>query len=83
MQRQEIETIVCQILSNVLQMEINPGEVIGRENISEWDSLKHMELLFSIEEKFDMQFTEEELAQMNSLEQIVTRLEINYVEQAQ
>lgn len=75
MQRQEIEQIVCQILSDVLQIEIKPGETIDRDNLSEWNSLKHMELLFSIEEKFDIQFTQEELAQINSLDQIVTRLE--------
>lgn len=75
MQRQEIEQIVCQVLSDVLQIEIKPGETIDRDNLSEWNSLKHMELLFSIEEKFDIQFTQEELAQINSLDQIVTRLE--------
>jgi acyl carrier protein len=83
MQRQEIEKDVCQILSNVLEIEVKPGKVIDRDTVAEWDSLKHMELLFSIEEKFDIQFTQDELTQISSLGQIVDKLETNYITQAQ
>jgi acyl carrier protein len=39
----------------------------GRKDIPEWDSLKHMQLVFAVEEQFNLQFSEEEIAGLDSM----------------
>ena len=43
-----------------------PSEA-GRKDIPEWDSLKHMQLVFAVEEQFNLQFSEEEIPQLDSI----------------
>ncbi|HEY3857326.1 MAG TPA: acyl carrier protein [Verrucomicrobiae bacterium] len=38
-----------------------------RKDVPEWDSLKHMQLVFAVEEQFNMQFSEEEIAALDSV----------------
>ena len=40
-----------------------------------WDSLKHMQLIFAVEEKFGVRFTEEEIPQMDSFSRLADYLE--------
>jgi len=44
--------------------------------IETWDSLKHMELIVSIEREFDVQLTFEEIVQMQSVQAIKNILSI-------
>ncbi|MGE8546979.1 MAG: phosphopantetheine-binding protein [Alcaligenes sp.] len=46
----------------------------SRENLAAWDSLKHIEVMFALEEDFDMQFSEEELSELSSVQALVERL---------
>jgi acyl carrier protein len=68
---------VYQICANILEREIPIGTEIDRENTPEWNSLKHMEIMFSLEESFDFQFTEAELVSLSSISAIIDRLESN------
>jgi acyl carrier protein len=43
-------------------------------NIESWDSLKHMNLALALEEEFDVNFSDEELVKMLSVETIVETL---------
>ncbi len=38
-----------------------------RQDVPEWDSLKHMQLVFAVEEQFNVQFSEEEIAGLDSV----------------
>mgnify|MGYP001233292013 CR=1 FL=1 len=40
---------------------------IRREDLAAWDSLRHVDLIFLIEEVFDIQLSEEEMARADSL----------------
>lgn len=40
---------------------------IRREDLAAWDSLRHVDLIFLVEEMFDIQLTEDEMAKADSL----------------
>lgn len=61
----EAHSEVLRILRSVLKKSRIDGLAL-REEISEWDSLKHLEIVFSVEDAFSVEFGEEELAGFNS-----------------
>lgn len=63
-------------LIDVLSKTLNtPPEQITIEsdttNIQSWDSLAHMNVIFAIEDCFDIQFTDEELENSTSVKQLL------------
>ena len=61
----EAHSEVLRILRSVLKKSRIDGLAL-REEISEWDSLKHLEIIFSVEDAFSVEFGEEELAGFSS-----------------
>ncbi len=51
-----------------------PGEVL-RDDTAQWDSLRHIELIFLIEEEFGVTLTEAQMAELDSLSAAVRLLE--------
>jgi acyl carrier protein len=47
----------------------------SRETISAWDSLKHVAVIFAIEDEFEVQFSEEQMASLASLSAIVEAID--------
>ena len=47
---------------------------ISQENFPQWDSLKHLNLVVALEEKFALSFEPEEIAEMKSLDKIMTMI---------
>jgi acyl carrier protein len=73
MNRQQIKVVVLSVLSTVLKCEVN--NEASRENLAQWDSLKHIEVIFAIEDELNLQFPEEMLPNLNSVESIVDAAE--------
>lgn len=57
--------------------DVTEDQTVDRTSTLSWDSLKHIELLFSLEDACDVKFDREELAQLDSLDAIVTAVERN------
>jgi len=58
-------------------LEINKEEITNESsiyNIDNWDSLSHLRLISTIEDAFDITFTEEELLNLTSFSNIVSFL---------
>ena len=76
-----MEKRLYKILSQVLNI---PIEQINSESspdtISEWDSLKHMNLVLTIEQEFDIQFTEEQIIEMLNVALIVETLKEHQID---
>lgn len=75
MSRDEIKTIVCEILSTTLKRSIEPHESVFREQETHWDSLKHVEIVLNLESAFNIQLTEKEMAELNNMDKIVESVE--------
>jgi acyl carrier protein len=73
--RAEVESAVRGVLETVLRRTIPPGENVRRADVSTWDSLKHVELIFAVEETLDVQFDAEELGDLDSYGKLVDSAE--------
>ena len=67
-----IEERTIAILSALLKRNLDSAAQLTRENTAGWDSLKHVELLFAIEDEFGVEFDEQEQAELDSLAKIVS-----------
>ena len=66
---------VRQIMGAVLQAPIAPGQDVARESVPGWDSLKHVELLFALEDACDIKFDRQEFAELDSLDALVSAID--------
>ena len=62
---------VKKIFAVVFNLELNTiKDDASPDNILNWDSLNHMNLIVSLEEEFNIRFTDEEIGEMLNLDLI-------------
>ena len=66
----EIQTRLRELLAEVLGASLGDGEV-SRETVPGWDSLRHVEVIFAVEEEFDVHLSKEEMVRATSLSALV------------
>ena len=69
MNREEITLDVAKVVSTILKCEESAN--ISRESHSDWDSLNHVEIIFSLEDKFDFQFPRAGFDELDSISSLV------------
>ena len=74
MNEQELELGVCDVLRAVLRCE--DPKAVRRETCEAWDSLRHVEIVFALEERFEFTVGESELASLSSYQDIVRIVEL-------
>ena len=62
------------VFAAILKRPVGADEEIARDNETGWDSLKHMELVFALEEEFGIEFTEEDIARIDSRAAFAARI---------
>ncbi|MBA5247448.1 acyl carrier protein [Marnyiella aurantia] len=66
-----METRIKNVMASVFEM---PAEQINAEsspdNIENWDSLKHLNLVVALEEEFDIEFDDDEALELMSFSSI-------------
>lgn len=67
----QIKAILSELF-NVSTTEIS--DAFAMENTESWDSLRHMELIVSLESEFNVQFTADEITEMLTFEKIAAIL---------
>ncbi|HET9669900.1 MAG TPA: acyl carrier protein [Casimicrobiaceae bacterium] len=60
---------VALVVRHVLRLP-QGSEPIAREGTDAWDSLKHMEIVFALEDRYDIRFDEAEFDALDSVESI-------------
>jgi acyl carrier protein len=70
-----IESEVRRLILLVLKVPADKYATLLRADIAEWDSLKHMELVFALEDRFDVQFHEDEFVDLDSSSAIAARIQ--------
>ncbi len=73
MTRDEIEKATVDILAALLSPDATAES--SRATVSAWDSLKHMHLVFAIEDRFGVEFTEEQIPRLDSVRSIVEHVQ--------
>lgn len=70
-----IEDRLRNVLSQVLKL---PRESIGlgssRKNLAQWDSLNHLNLMLALEDEFGVEFSDNEIASIDSLRSLAETL---------
>ena len=68
---QEVDGEVENLLSEVLQIPASKiTEDLAMSDVEAWDSLKHMELIVSLEQSFGIEFSFDEIVAMQSVRNI-------------
>ena len=75
MTTREIEAAVAELISITVGRQVGFKEAVTRDSEASWDSLKHVELIFMLEERFGVQFTEQEMTELRSSDRIVEAIE--------
>ncbi|MHB8544095.1 MAG: acyl carrier protein [Leptospirales bacterium] len=78
MNRNEIEQVTRTVLSTILNRQFEPGLTITRENTPEWDSLKHIEIMFALEDELGVSFSEDELVELDTVNKMIDAVEAKY-----
>ena len=68
---QDIESRVIEIVAQALKQPVTRDTT--RESTAAWDSLKHIELVFAIEDELQIRFDEDELEALDSVQAFVDR----------
>jgi acyl carrier protein len=76
MNRDQIEATVLSVLSKVLKHDVD--QQCSRENTPDWDSLKHIEVVFAVEDELGIQFPEDVIPKIDSVARIVSVAESFY-----
>ncbi len=62
---------INQILSDNLKITLEQAaQNLTMQDVNDWDSLSHMNLIVAIEDEFQLQLTGDEIAEMISLDKI-------------
>lgn len=65
MKKTTIHEFIINEISKVLKEEVNLDS--NMENTPVWDSLKKIDVIFAVEDKFDVKFNKEVLVTLNSV----------------
>lgn len=76
MEKNKIEQGLVEVLTVVLGRKISPEDLHSSKLI--WDSLKHIEIIFAVEERFNVQFSEKEIPQMGTCASLFEHLKQKY-----
>jgi len=70
----DLETEINGLIRQLLKLPSTPGDTLSRSALAEWDSLKHMELIFALEDRYGVQFDEMEFPILVSTDAIAAAL---------
>ncbi len=70
-----MEATVKRIIADILGIdETTINNESSPDNVEEWDSLKHMNIIIAIEEEFNLTFSDEEIGDMLNVQLIIYTL---------
>lgn len=68
----QIEMAVITTLARVLKCEAN--HETSRKITPQWDSLRHIEVIFELEDSLGVEFSEAEMADLDSVDKIIEKI---------
>lgn len=67
-----MEKKVYEVISKVMKVPIEKLSIESSpDTLEEWDSLSHINLIMSLEDEFNIQFSEEQIIEMLNVELII------------
>lgn len=75
---EEIKQIILTILRVILKQSFEGSIEVTRENTPSWDSLKHIEIIFAVEDELGVRLSEEDLSGLDSVDKIAKVIKSKY-----
>lgn len=66
---------VAEVLGAVLGVAVPADHGLARKDLPVWDSVKHVEVVFALEDAFEVQIPEDVMGRLDSTDAIVSTLE--------
>ena len=66
-----MENQIAEIFSALFNTEIEPDSNISKDNNDEWTSIKHIEIIVTLEEELGIKFKAEDIPKMTSMQKII------------
>jgi len=77
MERKEILSIIEEIFKSILDnQDITLNDDTTADDIEEWDSLTHIQLVVTIEKRFGIKFKSREILSWNNIGDMITSIEL-------
>lgn len=70
-----IQQRIYEILSSVLECQVNEHTSLSMENCEQWSSLAHIDIVMSIEEEFGISFKREDLDSIIQQESLIAKVQ--------
>jgi len=70
-----LETEIRGLILRLLRLHDMPPSALARGHVPQWDSLKHMEIVFALEDRYRVQFDESEFARLDTPARIAAAVE--------
>jgi acyl carrier protein len=70
----DIESTTRDVFAAVLGRSIDASDDIRRDEEERWDSLRHVELMFTLEEELGVRFTKDDLNSLSTMSAVVERV---------
>jgi len=67
-----LEREIQSLIAAILKLDPVPAAELRRAQVERWDSLKHVEIVFALEDTYGIQFDESEFAALSSASAIAT-----------
>jgi len=74
----DLDAEIGDLIRRVLKLPPTEKHALSRSELVEWDSLKHMELIFALEDRYGVQFEEAEFPTLVSTAAIAAALRRRY-----
>ncbi len=62
---------IMEVISSILDKNIDDFNKASQDFLPEWDSLNHAQIVFSIEDEFDIELTQEQMINIKSATDIL------------
>ncbi len=62
----DVNRRIVSIIASITRKPLDPDSDVSRASLEEWDSLSHVEILFTVEEAFDVEFDAEAMSEVDS-----------------
>lgn len=71
MKNNNLDTKIIDILSIVFNIDVKKiTKKTNKTNIANWDSLRHMTLIITLEDEFNIKFDEQDISKINNIDSI-------------
>ena len=70
-----MEQKIAEILSTLFGKKILPNENFSMETEQEWDSMKHIEIIMTLEDELNVSFDPRDIPQITSLKKIIAKVQ--------